>query len=81
MTNLLYYAAAASTAIAGILHHHLALIIIGSNIFTGAFFIIAGIVQIFWTIPMVAKWGGRSQDSQIQLLLEVHCPLMRLVSQ
>ena len=58
MTNLLYYGAAASTAIAGILHHHLALIIIGSNMFTGAFFfIIAGIVQIFWAIPMVAKWG------------------------
>lgn len=57
MTNLLYYAAAAITAIAGILHHHLALIIIGSNMFTGAFFIIAGIVQIFWAIPMVAKWG------------------------
>lgn len=57
--NLFYYAAAATTAIAGILHHHLASIIVGSNMLSGIFFIIAGIAQIFWAIPMVAKWGRR----------------------
>lgn len=57
MTNLLYYAAAACTVIAGILHHHLALIIVGSNMLNGTFFIVAGIAQIFWAVPMVARWG------------------------
>jgi len=55
MTNLLYYAAAACTVIAGILHHHLALIA-GSNMLE-TFFIVAGIAQIFWAVPMVARWG------------------------
>ena len=53
----LYYAAAAATAIAGILH-----LIRGTNTFSlngniGAFFIIAGIIQIFWALPMVRKWA------------------------
>jgi hypothetical protein len=48
---------AASTAIAGILHHHLALIIVVSNVLSGTFFIVAGIAQIFWAVPMVARWG------------------------
>lgn len=59
---LLYSAAAATTAIAGILH--LILVspyvnpyVLGTNIFTETFFIVAGIVQIFWALPMVKRWG------------------------
>src|ERR671918_851299 len=56
-SNVLYYAAAATTAIAGILHLMLVPNIIGQNLNSGIFFIIAGIAQIFWVIPMLKKWG------------------------
>jgi hypothetical protein len=57
MTNALYYAAAATTAIAGILHLVLAPNILGFNLNTGIFFIVAGIAQLFWVVPMIKKWG------------------------
>ncbi|HEX6028173.1 MAG TPA: hypothetical protein VFY64_03955 [Nitrososphaeraceae archaeon] len=47
----LYYTAAATTALAGILHLILVPYIIGRNLNSGVFFIIAGIAQIFWVIP------------------------------
>src|ERR687892_2884454 len=56
-SNLLYYAAAATTAIAGILHLMLVPNIIGRNPNSGIFFIISGIAQIFWVIPMLKRWG------------------------
>ena len=55
--NILYYAAAATTAIAGILHLFLVLNVIGRNPNSGTFFIVSGIAQIFWVIPMLKKWG------------------------
>jgi hypothetical protein len=55
--NYLYYAAAAATAIAGILHLILVSNVIGRNPMTGIFFLVGGIAQIFWVIPMVKKWG------------------------
>jgi hypothetical protein len=58
--NRLYYyyvAAAASTALAGILHLAMASNIIGRSITTGSFFIVAGLAQIFWILPMVKQWG------------------------
>ena len=58
MTNrILYYAAAATTAIAGILHLSLVPDIIGRNLNSGVFFLISGITQIFWVIPMLKRWG------------------------
>jgi hypothetical protein len=58
MTNrILYYAAAATTAIAGILHLSLVPDIIGRNPNSGVFFLISGIAQIFWLIPMLKRWG------------------------
>jgi hypothetical protein len=60
--NPLYYTAAATTAIAGILH----LIVVsplynpyvlGTNIPGETFFIVAGIAQIFWALPMIKRWG------------------------
>ena len=56
-SSILYYAAAATTAIAGILHLILAPNIIGRNPNSGIFFIISGIAQIFWVIPMLKRWG------------------------
>ena len=53
----LYYAAATTTAIAGILHLIVASNIIQLSINNGIFFIVAGIAQIFWTLPMVKRWG------------------------
>jgi hypothetical protein len=54
----LYYAgAAATTAIAGILHLSLVPDIIGRNLNSGVFFLISGIAQIFWVIPMLKRWG------------------------
>jgi hypothetical protein len=52
-----YYTAAAATAIAGILHIVLSSNIIGRNPSTGTFFLVGGIAQLFWAIPMVKKWG------------------------
>jgi hypothetical protein len=55
--NTLYYAAAATTAIAGILHLTLVPNVIGRNPNSGIFFIVSGIAQIFWVIPMLKRWG------------------------
>jgi hypothetical protein len=55
--NILYYAAAASTAIAGILHLILVPNVIGRNPNSGIFFLVSGIAQIFWVIPMLKRWG------------------------
>ena len=55
--SISYYAAAATTAIAGILHLMLVPNIIGRNPNSGIFFIISGIAQIFWVIPMLKRWG------------------------
>jgi hypothetical protein len=53
----LYYTAAATTALAGILHLILASMIIGRNINSGIFFIVAGLAQLFWVVPMIKRWG------------------------
>ena len=53
-----YYAAAAATAIAGILHLALAPERLGgpgSN--TGVLFLVGGIAQVFWALPMARRWG------------------------
>ena len=55
--SALYYTAAATTALAGILHLILVPDIIGRNLNSGVFFIVAGISQIFWVIPMLKRWG------------------------
>ena len=55
--NVLYYAAAASTAIAGILHLIQAQNVLEFSLNFFIFFIIAGIAQLFWVVPMIKKWG------------------------
>ena len=56
-TDALYYAAAATTGIAGILHLIFASNVIGFNTLNGTFFIVAGIAQLFWALPMIKRWG------------------------
>ena len=55
--TLLYLGAAACTGIAGILH----LLLVPSSIMAGiqytTFFLISGLLQIFWVLPMVKRWG------------------------
>jgi len=55
--NLLYYGAAACTGIAGILHLVLLSNAINSNINNAIFFLVAGILQLFWVLPMIKRWG------------------------
>ncbi|MDQ6668108.1 MAG: hypothetical protein M3Y53_07765, partial [Thermoproteota archaeon] len=53
-----YYAAAISTGIAGILHLRLFLNGLDRGINDiGTFFLISGVLQLFWVIPMIRRWG------------------------
>jgi hypothetical protein len=55
--NILYYAAAATTAIAGILHLIQAQNVLQFSLNFFIFFIVSGIAQLFWVVPMIKKWG------------------------
>ena len=55
--KLLYYGAAACTGIAGILHLILVSNAINFNINNAIFFLVAGIAQLFWAVPMIKRWG------------------------
>jgi protocatechuate 3,4-dioxygenase beta subunit len=54
---VLYVAAAIATAIAGMLHLMMGPNALGFNVNQGILFIVGGIAQIFWIIPMVRRWG------------------------
>ena len=65
-THLLYYIAAISTTVAGILH----LLMIGPNLkpanfpmeilpYTDGLFVVTGILQIIWCLPMILRMGTR----------------------
>lgn len=54
--NILFIAAAATTAIAGIIH-----IILGipsDNQNMQILFVVGGIAQVYWVVPMIRKWGN-----------------------
>ncbi|HZD34183.1 MAG TPA: hypothetical protein VE130_03175 [Nitrososphaeraceae archaeon] len=55
--KMLYYGAAACTGIAGILHLIIVPNAIGFNINNAIFFLVAGIAQLFWVLPMIKRWG------------------------
>src|SRR5919112_4356495 len=57
LDSALYIAAAAATAIAGLLHLMMGPNSLNSNINQGILFIVGGIAQVFWLIPMVRRWG------------------------
>jgi hypothetical protein len=53
-----FYPAAAAIGIAGILHLMLFLNGLNRGISNfGIFFLVSGILQLFWVIPMVRRWG------------------------
>ena len=53
-----YYAAAIVTGIAGILHIRLFSMGLDRGINEiGIFFLISGLLQLFWVIPMIRHWG------------------------
>ncbi len=55
--RILSCAAAAATAIAGMIHLWLAPNSFGFNVNTGILFLVGGILQIFWVVPMIRRWG------------------------
>jgi hypothetical protein len=55
--NVLYYASAATTAIAGILHIIQASNVLGFSLYFFIFFIISGVAQLFWVVPIIRRWG------------------------
>ena len=55
--NVLYYVAAATTAIAGILHLIQASDVLGFSLNFFIFFLVAGVAQLFWVVPMIRRWG------------------------
>ena len=60
MTSLrqgLCYAAAVSTAIAGIIHLSLVPNSFGFNVNNAIFFLVGGMLQLFWVVPMIRRWG------------------------
>jgi hypothetical protein len=58
LTNkALFYAAAASTFIAGVLHLAIVpMFYTQMSIDVTIFFIVSGLTQIFWVIPVIKKW-------------------------
>lgn len=55
--KVLSYAAAGVTAIAGILHLSIVPNAFGFNINNAVFFLVSGIAQLFWVVPMIRQWG------------------------
>ena len=59
MTNkILFYAAAASTFIAGVLHLAIVPMFFSQMpLNLTVFFIVSGLAQMFWVIPVIKKWS------------------------
>jgi hypothetical protein len=55
--TLLYLGAAACTGIAGILHLMFVPTSIAAGVQYTVFFLISGLAQLFWVLPMVKRWG------------------------
>jgi len=54
---LLSFVAAGTTVIAGILHVMMAPGSISRNLGQGILFLVGGIAQIFWAVPVIKRWG------------------------
>lgn len=54
---ILSIAAAAMTVIAGILHVQMAPRSLSQNLGEGMLFLIGGLLQIFWAVPVIKRWG------------------------
>jgi VIT1/CCC1 family predicted Fe2+/Mn2+ transporter len=57
--RLYYLAAAGTTGLAGIIHLALVVNAVSHNIYTNTItlFLIGGIAQVFWIIPVLKRWG------------------------
>lgn len=53
----LCYGAAAATVIAGIVHLIMAPNSLANNVNSGILFLVGGIAQVFWAVPMMRQWG------------------------
>ncbi|MDE1727325.1 MAG: hypothetical protein KGH89_08715 [Thaumarchaeota archaeon] len=56
-TWLLAFTAAGTTVIAGILHLQLVPMSISHDIGEGILFLVGGVLQIFWAVPVIKQWG------------------------
>ena len=56
-SDILFYAAAATTVVGGILHLMLSPNNLGNNINQSILFIVGGIAQVFWIVPVIRRWG------------------------
>jgi uncharacterized membrane protein YuzA (DUF378 family) len=54
----LRYSAAVTTFITGILHLTFVPNLIGFSGYTSLFFLITGIAQLFWVVPILKKWSN-----------------------
>jgi uncharacterized membrane protein YuzA (DUF378 family) len=54
----LRYSAAVTTFITGILHLSFVPNLIGFSGYTSLFFLITGIAQLFWVLPILKKWSN-----------------------
>ena len=54
---ILSFAAAAATVIAGILHLRMAPGSLSHDFDEGVLFLVGGMLQIFWAVPVIKRWG------------------------
>jgi len=54
---ILSIVAAATTVIAGILHLQMAPGSLSQNLGQGILFLVGGLLQIFWAVPVIKRWG------------------------
>jgi len=54
---ILSVVAAAATVIAGILHLQMAPRSLSQNLGEGILFLVGGLLQIFWAVPVIKRWG------------------------
>ena len=57
LKSALIVAAIASTAIAGVLHILMVPRSLGHEFMEGIFFLISGILQVFWILPIIKDWN------------------------
>jgi hypothetical protein len=56
MQKMILYASAAAIAIPGIIHLNLAHQLIAHVANFGIFFLVVGILQLFWVLPVIRQW-------------------------
>lgn len=54
---ILSIVAAATTVIAGILHIQMAPRSLSQNLGEGILFLVGGVLQVFWAVPVIKRWG------------------------